>query len=317
MKQHEKLFDENFNPMDKSQLISKYSPSVITKIPEKIVFKLAKFSKEKTYYVMDYFKHRVGISEKDTRDHVCQISIGGTFSPEKDAYFNARKELKILKEKNGNKDRIAQLEVIINKFKPTTRAYLLIIMPNDPKPKALRVPMSVVDDIFGVTESQAKEYRPARKGLLSEMLEEGRSPFDVRSNVGWIQLTKTGTGIATRYKVEELQNRVTKVEGKQKITYSEPGVAEINPAILNLTTADIPDVFEFERKFAFTLEEAKEFVESLGAKVPARFLKSDNQKQSHDIEKSDYNIDNSISISSNSVSIDESEFLSDDEALPF
>jgi hypothetical protein len=248
------------------------------------------------------------------------MSIGADFSPEKDAYFSARKELKLIKERGGSKERVAQLETIVNKFKPTTRAYLLIVLPNDPKLKALRVPKSVIDDIFGVTENQASEYRPARKGLLNEMLEEGRSPFDFRSNVGWIQLTKTGSGISTKYKIEELQNIVTKTDGKQKITYSEPGTAEIHPLIPQLTRADVPNVYDFERKFAFTMEESKEFVASLGAKVPQRLIKNSSGSNAFDsVEDFDSQTKGSYTRShtSDDISIDESQFSADDEALPF
>jgi hypothetical protein len=319
------LFDESFNPMDKSHILPQTKGQIIIKIPEKIIFKLVKFSKEKTYIQMDYFKHKIGDSDKDTRDHVCQISIGNSsISPEKDMYFAARAKLKELKEARASEEAIRKQEVIVNKFKPITRAWLLIVTPNNPKLTAIRVPKSVVDEIFGVEEKYSSEYRPARKGILNEMLEDGRSPFDIKSNIGWLELTKTGTGINTRYHVKEMMNSVTKVEDKRKITYTEPGKAEVNPTILTLNTSDIPNIYDFERKFAFTFEEAKAFAASLGAEVPKRFLKTSNSDLYLDSDQSSDQEENlaemstsSIPVAKTIVSTDESEFTTDDEPLPF
>ncbi|MEM4380569.1 MAG: hypothetical protein QXL01_07815 [Thermoplasmatales archaeon] len=310
----EKLFDDNFNPHDKTQILPRGESHFITKTPERAIIKLVKFSEYKPYVLMNYIKHKVGQSDKDTRDHVCLQSLGYKESPERSRYFEARKILKDLKANNGSKAEIAKMESIVTKFRPSTRGWLCVVLPGEAKLKAFRYPQSVIDDIFGVDEKFASDYRPARKGILNEMLEEGRSPFDCRSEVGWIEITKTGTGINTRYHVKEYENSITETQGNKKVTYSEPGKATVNPAILNLTRADIPNVYEFEKKFAFTLEEAIAFTESLGAQVPERFLKKSNPINSVPIadEHSD-----SVAISA-ATQADFSQSEEDDvDALPF
>lgn len=272
----EKLFGDDFNPNDRSQILPRGESAFVTKTPEEAIIKLVKFSKDKTYILMNYIKHKVGQSEKDTRDHVCLQSLGEEVSPERDRFFEARKVLKELKANGGSKTDIARWESVSTKFRPSTRGWLCVVTPNNPKLQAYRYPQSVIDDIFGVDEKYATDYRPARKGILNQMLEEGRSPFDCRSELGWIKITKTGTGIATRYQVAEYESTVTEVQGNKKVTYSEPGKATVNPKILELTLADVPNVYNFERKFAFTLDEARAFVESNGTNVPARLLKKAN-----------------------------------------
>jgi len=264
---------DSYDAYSTSDLVPMSKSSFLLKTPDELIFKLVKFSREKTYLLMDYFNHQIGNTAKDTRNHVCLASLGGEESPEKDKFFEAKKILKELKASGGSKAEIARYEAIATKFKPTTRAWICIVTPGNPKLQAVRVPRSVVDDIFGLDERFASEFRPARKGALNEMLEQGRSPFDLKSETGWLKLVKTGSGLATRYKVVEHEHETTEVNGNKKVTYSEPAKNPVNAAVLDLTLDDIPNVYEFERKFAFTLDEARAFVNSMGSEVPERMLK--------------------------------------------
>jgi hypothetical protein len=276
----QKLAD-GFDPHNRDELTARET-KFLTKIPESgLILKLIQFSKGKSYIMMDYFSHQVGPSQKDMRTRACLKSLNQAVSPEKDKFWETKKIIKELRLAGGNPSEIARYEAIAKKFKPSQKAWVLAVTPGNPKLMAVRVAMSVIDEIFGVDEKKANDYRPARKGLLNDMLEQGRSPFDLRSDLGWIKITKTGEGLGTKYQVAELVKTVSEKQGNKTVTFTEPESGVIHPNILELTVEDIPDVYKYEGKSAFTLEESEAFVKSLGTEVPERLLPKKDGGKSH------------------------------------
>ena len=229
------------------------------------------------YRPLKQFSHMVGPDpEKDIRQHVCQ-SFFGLSSPENDAYWEYKKAASELKKQGkGNSSECAKLEALTKKFQPKNGGWLLIIEPESPVIKAVRVPISVLDLLNG---KEKTEYKPAIPSLIKQMAADGVSPFDIvqqRPKQGWIKIYKTGEGLATRYAVEAAKVDLEVEQNGRKFRASDYQELNVHAKILSgeLTRADIPDVVGFERKFAFTAEESATYTQSHGTVVPERFRKT-------------------------------------------
>lgn len=231
------------------------------------------------------FSHLVGPNrDTDTRQHVCQ-SFFGLSSPENDAFWEYKKALGELKKQGkGNSVEAAKLEALCGEkgiFKPKNGGWLLIIEPESPIIKAVRVPVSVIDLMNGKDKT---EYKPAIPSLIKQMAAGGVSPFDIvqqKPKQGWIKLYRTGEKMATRYFVEAAEVNLTVEKDGRKFSATDYQEFNVHSKILSgeLTRADLPDVVVFERKFAFTPEEALAYVKSQGTAVPSRLLKVSSSKE--------------------------------------
>lgn len=224
------------------------------------------------YWPVTMFGHMVGPDpRKDTRSHPCQKSLGQKASPEADRYYAAYKRLDELKKSGqGNSDEAKVVEATIKKFKPSSRGWLTFVRPDSTVVEAIRVPKQVLNYLFGAKENS---FQPAVPSLVKELGSKGMSPYDLRNPLGWIELYKTGEGLATKYTVKLHQVEVDVQHEGMTIKGSKPVGAKVHEKILGETTLDdIPDFREFEKKYAFTMEESIKFVESEGTSVPERFL---------------------------------------------
>jgi hypothetical protein len=125
--------------------------------------------------------------------------------------------------------------------------------------------------------------------LLEAMKSKGVSPFDLTNSKGWVKLYITGSGINTEYHIEPAQvEKEDETKDGRKIKYMDDFVGEVHPHILSdeVDLSEIPNVVEFEKKFAFTVEESLTFVKEEGtlAGVPEKFRKKGNQSPDVDTE---------------------------------
>jgi hypothetical protein len=170
----------------------------------------------------------------------------------------------------------AELDKALKKFRPSTVAVFLFIRPGSSKVEALSVPATVADEIFGKTAYKDKQ---ALEGLYPKMKASGRNPFDVKSNKGWIRITKTGTTWNdTKYPVGEAKTISTDEDGEE---VTRNLVAMVSPDLFKATLKDIPDVRKIASQFMWTTEEVNEYIASKGTKIPARILEG-NKKSTDD-----------------------------------
>lgn len=213
--------------------------------------------------------------DTDTRQKTCMSFFGGS-SPENDAYWEYKKKFAELKKLGkGNSIEATKLEALTKKFNPKDGGWLLIIEPESSVVKAVRVGISVLQFLTG---KEATDTKPAIPSLIKKMAADGVSPFDVRQSKpkrGWIKIYKTGTGLATRYFVEPVEVDVPFEQNGRKLMAKDYAELNVHEKILGnqLTMADLPDVLDFEKKFAWTPDECQTFVNSLGTEVPERFRK--------------------------------------------
>jgi hypothetical protein len=235
------------------------------------------------YRPLKQFPFMVGPNkDTDTRQKTC-MSFFGERSPENDAYWEYKKALSALKKAGkGNSTDATKLQTIVDRFYPKEGAWLLIIEPESAVIKALKVPQSVLQLLTG---KDATETKPAIPSLIKTLESEGLSPFDVRRQkptLGWIKIYKTGEKLATRYHVVPCTREIEVEHQGRKIRATEQHPYNVHEKILipgQLTRADLPNVVEFERKFAWTVDECDAFVKSVGTVVPERFLKRGRQQE--------------------------------------
>jgi hypothetical protein len=230
------------------------------------------------YRPLRQFQYQIGPNkDKDTRTKTClSFFEEGASSPENDAFWENRKALAELK-KRGQGESIEgkKLEALVAKLQSRNGGYLLIVEPDSPTIKALKVSTSVLDILNG---KDATQYKPALPSLLKTMALDGRSPFDIRRNhpkEGWVRIYKTGEGLATRYFVEPVQYEEIVEQNGKKFKSTNYSQLTVHEKILSgqVTMSDIPDVVAFEKKNAWTREECDAFVTSGCVTVPERFLR--------------------------------------------
>ena len=242
----------------------------------------------------DYFKHKIGGSEQDTRNHACRESLGLGASPEKEFYWDCIGKLKELKELGVTKDDPQYKAVLETKkfFQPKNGGYLFYIEPNSAKFKALKVGPMVFNRLFG---REATEWSAAVPSLLTQMKAEGQSPYltnnPEKNKEGWIKIWRTGKKLATEYHLEPAKIAVQIEHNGKPVTIYDYAKFDLHESInkilsgeLELDESTFPNVLEYERKNAWTLDEAENFVEHEGALegTPERFLKTSAGKDASD-----------------------------------
>ena len=264
------------------------NPNIILQWPSKENAIVAKFvcdplydNGKKMYRPVQYFPHPTGTKDSDRSRHVCQTFLGSKDSPENDFFWEKVKELSALKKANrGDSDEARFLKELIRSFKPSKKGWFLIVRPDSKVIQAIRVPESGIDILMGKkADAYNKEEIPS---LLNKMQAEGNSPFDLTNTKGWVKLYKTGDKLTTKYFIEEAQIDATaETKDGKKITYQTSLEANVDQHLLSddVDSGEIPNVVEFEKKYAFSYEESVNYVKSMGtlAGVPKRFLRNSQQ----------------------------------------
>lgn len=208
------------------------------------------------------------------------LALQGEEDPQEVLVKKIRDEMDALKKAGQDTTaRFAALDKAYKKFKPSLVAVLLFVRPGSAKVEALSVPATVADEIFGKTAYKDKQ---AKEGLYAKMKGAGRNPFDMKSNKGWICITKTGTTWNdTKYPVSEAKS-VSVDESGEEVTKNL--VAAVSPDLFKATLKDIPDVRKIASQFMWTMEEVNEYIASKGTKIPQRVLEGSKPTTEDDSE---------------------------------
>ena len=208
--------------------------------------------------------HISGIDPKTNRPitsfHICQKSLGSQQCPECDKYYEELKRMKLA----GGKDTVQGKEInkVIEIIKPRKKAWLLYVTPDSDLVKAVKVPESLLNQLWGKAKTQWNEEIPS---LIADMKAASMSPYELRnSTTGWLALHKTGEQLGTRYhsaiasrtEMEMLNGRPV---GEKKVFIS----AKVSDYILNsYDLKSLPDFRKVEEGRAFTMEESVEFAKN-------------------------------------------------------
>lgn len=267
----------------------KESSKYIYRIPDEkspLVVKFIVDPRSGTRYVpMTYFKHKIGPNESDTRTHVSLSSINKSKAPENEFYWENKKKLSVLKKAGqGDSAEAKKLDTLVKTFAPKQGGYIYVCQPDSPEVRVLKLNQMMINEIFG---RDANAYQKEVRGIMAEGRDTGVSPFFLDRLDGWVKIWKTGTGLATEYKVAYVTSEVEEeLKSGKKIKVTQMTEMSVHPKILDtfakkedavdggLTMNDFPDVIEREAKWAWTEAESIRFVEGYGsiASVPDRVL---------------------------------------------
>lgn len=221
------------------------------------------------YFEVDLIKHMVGPDpQKDTRYHLSRRMLNDK-SPETDRYWDVVKEMKALKDKGQeNSEEFRKLDFQKKLFNTNKRYWLLVLPLGESKPKALQVTWKAIKELFG---APARGKDPAHVGLVETMKAKGRSPYNLKSDKGWVKIWREGTGLETTWKVEEAKIE-KKIDGEDVTVPLSQAVPE---DLFKLKKSDIPDLgkLDMTEEKVWTLEECERFVASLGTAIPDRCKK--------------------------------------------
>lgn len=235
---------------------------------------------------LDYHKHMVGNTDKDTRRHVSRDSLGLGKSPETDYFWELISQLKELKDQ-GKKDTDEYKEVVRIKkfFTPSSRGYLYFVQPNSSKITALPVGPMVFNRLFG---RKATDWAGAIPSLIKEMQAKNLTPYLDRDKTvnskGWIKIWRTGEGLATQYHMELCTVPKEVVIEGETVTVHAPETLTLHSDLQaiadgekELDMSTFPDVRAFEKNQVWSLEESEALVAHDGslAGTPERLLKTD------------------------------------------
>lgn len=246
------------------------------------------------FYPVYYHRHYVGPSrQRDGRNHLCAKTFGEN-CPECDRYwelFNEMQELKkagkaFMKDESGKDVPTPEYKALKEDrdvFKQQVRYWFLVIPVGETKPKAILLTQEVVDKLFGCKERGTKGspfYKPAMTGLYYTMKDRGRSPYDLKKEVGWLKLWRSGEAPRVTYHVEEamVEGEIETKDGS-KVTALQPFKNKIPESVLSLSTDDIIDVASIDVNDAtkkWTAEEINNYVAAGGHRdsIPERCKKT-------------------------------------------
>lgn len=224
------------------------------------------------YLPMKSFPHMIGPNDQDRRFHPCRTFFGDKQSPEYEALRAAYDERDRLMTSGKSEDspEVQKQLAIISVFQSKNFGWLYVVEPDSPKVKALKIGQAVINSLFG---RKGNSYVKELPSLIKELGAKGLNPYDLTKEEGWLCIYKTGEGMATEYTVRLDEKPVDVIVNGKKLNAMQPVSHKVNEKILEMTTDDLPNPMEFEERNAFTMEEARAFVASVGTKIPDRFVK--------------------------------------------
>lgn len=225
------------------------------------------------YFDLELIRHTVGNDpKKDSRYHLSRKMFNEA-SPEVDAYWEAYRKSKALKEagKEGTEEyRVAEKQKLT--FATVRRCLLLVIQPGESKPKILEINARGKKKLFGAA-AYGKEQ--ALVGLVETMRAKGRDPINPVSDKGWIKIWRTGLGVDTEWHVQEATIEARDSEGEEVV---RPMTAKVGDGLFKLELKDLVNVetayMTDER--VWSTEECQAFVDSAGTVIPERCRKKNN-----------------------------------------
>lgn len=232
------------------------------------------YSKGKNSYVsVTQCRHSTGPRETDVGYHTLLNTFGEDMTPEIDNYWEHKKLLSALrKEGKGDTLEAKKAEKIINSLYPSDKAWFYFVEPESSLIRAVRVPISITNRMFG---KKATQNRPEVPSLLKEMAKRGLSPYDVTKTDGWIKIYKTGVGKATVYHVELAETEEERMIEGGKAIVKKCMNANVHEKIRtsDVQLSDFPDVLAFERQHSFTRAESETWIASGFTVIPSKFAK--------------------------------------------
>jgi hypothetical protein len=254
----------------------------VKKLPEVLIFKLLGDPRGKKHYIpMDYYKHMVGPNkDKDVRQRASLRDLGlASSAPENEIFWDCIKKMGALKKEGKNAENSEEFRGLVAKkklYQASNKGWFYLVTPGSPEITPYLFGKSIIDQLFGGEKYDATTRSNfVIPSLLKKLQQDGHSPYDITKDTCWLKLTKTGSGLGTRYTLEMLTtDGVITHEGRQ-VKVVEPESKPVHEKIRNgqVTLDDFPDPIEFEKKFAFTEEETIAFIQSEGTVVPDRLLK--------------------------------------------
>ena len=227
-----------------------------------------------TFVQMGYYGYNVGPDpKKHSRSRPSLQSMKKLAAdPEKEAFWAIHNQIKELKKThNENHPDVVALEAKKKLFSARDCGWFYFIEPNSDVIKAIKFPPDAINMLFG---KEATKYRPAYVSVLDTLAKQGRSPYDLNNETGWLKLYKTGEGLATRYFVglDAQQTEVVDANGDVS-TKTAANKYAIHSRLLTegAELSEYPNPIEFEARSAFTLDETITYVDSNGTKIPERF----------------------------------------------
>lgn len=247
---------------------------------EPIIGKFMTFPQTKQAYI-PVFSHSFMVGTdpaKDIRSTFCLTSIGEK-CPICDEYWalmKSRKQLKL-----AGKEGSVEYADVTNRIKSLRKkegGIFQFISIDGTKIEPLYLNKQMIETIFG---AEANEYfnRPATEGILKTMKEDGFDPFNLKSNIGWIKLYKTGMAVQTKFFFDRHERTEThNIKGKpMNVKVS----VEIDPPefLKTLKLADLPNVKELisEPSEMFSFDECVAYITN--GIIPERYIKKTFKKE--------------------------------------
>lgn len=249
-----------------------------------LVFKIVAQRRDgKTYghWPVSAHTHLVGDfdpnNKKNYRAHLCQKMFNQN-CPECDRGFENLAKMKEM-EKSGQKgSKEHQKLEFENKFLlPQQRGWLIVVTPDSPEPKAIKVSKDVLNQLFG---KPATKYKPAVESIVMAMSARGHDPYNLQSPTGWIKAWKVGEGMGTQYKVEPATVVKTVVIDGVSTQAAVPLSQPVMEQVLKTKASDLPNLGKLEERNYWSPEDSLYFSKNLRA--PDHILAKSAGRQEED-----------------------------------
>jgi hypothetical protein len=208
---------------------------------------------------------------KDGRMHFSLKMIQAD-CPKNNIYWDNMKLRKKLKAEGKTETReYKRVEALIAANRPKTGALFLFIEKGQKTVRPLFLKETMIEELFGV---KGHWQKPDAPGLLKNLKAEGRNPYDVLSNEGWIRLWKTGTGKDTKFHVELDQEVSEVVMNGRTVKAKVPTECPVDPAVIDMIKGGkLPDLLALasDPKEMWSNDECEEYAKNLT--IPERFQK--------------------------------------------
>lgn len=243
------------------------SPLVFKIIPQKRAN-----GKMEGYLALTLHTHLVGDGDpknkKNFRSHLCQKSSGQAQCSECDRYYDLLNKMKEL-EKAGKKGmpEYLRLKAQSELIQPSSKGWLLVVLPDSPEVKAIRVGKDVLNQLFG---KPATKTKAAVESVVQNMIANGNSPYDLKSNTGWISAYKEGEGMGTKYTVRPAMMKAEATIAGRKTMVDVPAENPVHQGILKLKRSDLPNLAKIEERNVWKKEDSDYYAANL--RVPQHIL---------------------------------------------